>query len=142
MSGIGVRLSFAVPAVGGNKMSSGEADGVKTYDVTVVHTSTKTETNRGDWTGLSTNTTTPGVSNGSTLSVGSITWNDNYTIGTGSNYYWTYPYYQTKYMYQIRCPRCHKMNWCELDNTTSCTKCRAMLRAVSKRIDYDVPIET
>ena len=123
-------------------MSSGEADGVKTYDVSVVHTP-QANTNRRDLTAsLSTTNNTAN----SSANIGSITWGDNttytlpYSPNTTSYTYWYGP--RTVYMYQIRCPRCRKMNWCELDNVTSCKKCSAQLRAVSKRVDYDVAIDT
>ncbi len=123
-------------------MSSGEADGVKIYDVTVVHTPTKTETNHGDWTASLTALTVNNNSNtySPTISVGGNSTYGYYSNGT----YYYYPYYYptTVYMYQIRCPRCRKMNWAQMDTIVSCKKCSAQLRAVSKRVDFDVEVDT
>ena len=46
----------------------------------------------------------------------------------------------TVYKYQIKCPRCRKMNWLELDKITPCHNCKSQLKAVSKKADYEVPI--
>lgn len=60
---------------------------------------------------------------------------------------WTYPYWNvtypaTIYKYQIFCPRCETPNWLELDKIEVCTKvkCGAKLKAVTQRVDYEVPV--
>lgn len=124
-------------------MGSGEADGVKIYDVSVVHTP-QAKTNHGDWTAALTTKVTNNTSSTS-MTVGNISWGDYvypYTTTSPTTYYYSYPYTKTVYMYQIRCPRCRKMNWCEMDNIVSCKKCSAQIRAVSKRVDFDVEVDT
>lgn len=116
-------------------MSSGEADRVKIYDVSVVHTPTQSETNHGDWTASLSTTYADNTFNTSN------TFNYYSSIPNSTYYWWSYPTYITKYMYQIRCPRCRKMNWCEMDAIVSCKKCSAQIRAVSKRVDFDVEVE-
>ena len=57
-----------------------------------------------------------------------------------TTYYWSYPY--TKYMYQLTCPKrgCKTLNWCELDQTTTCKKCKSQLKAVSKKADFEIEV--
>jgi len=96
--------------------------------------------------------------------VGSVVTDTNtsgfYSVGD----WWTSPStstiqytYTTKvYMYQITCPRCKQLNWCELDQTVTCdTKlptrivgrkkvesyCGAVLQAVKDTVDYQVPVK-
>lgn len=124
-------------------MGSGEADGVKIYDVSVVHTPTKSETNHGDWTAKLSTTSSVSNNTNSNLTVGNISWGgDYYPYTSPTTYYYSWPYTKTVYMYQIRCPRCRKMNWCEMDAIVSCKKCSAQIRAVSKRVDFDVEVDT
>ena len=54
--------------------------------------------------------------------------------------YWTYP--TTIYMYQITCPKCETMNWMQLDKVTPCTKCKSKIKAVTEKVDYEVPVTT
>jgi hypothetical protein len=79
------------------------------------------------------------------------------------NYYWyqpytTYPYTWTTstkvYMYQLICPKCKTTNWGEIDQVVTCTgvyaqekrpggkkiMCEATLKAVSKHVDFEVPV--
>lgn len=52
---------------------------------------------------------------------------------------WTYP--STVYMYQLKCPQCKKMNWGALNQEISCKGCKSTLKAVSKRVDYEIAVE-
>lgn len=85
-----------------------------------------------------------------TTSNGIVNWGDNYwwhncwsgcTCNTYT-YKWTYPITTTVYKYQIICPAkgCGTSNWLELDVITPCTKCGAKLKAVSEKVDYEVPV--
>jgi len=68
---------------------------------------------------------------------------------TSTPYYWNYSFSSphTVYYYQIRCPRCQKMNWAELDKIIECRgeykrrECGASLKAVNESVDFEVPIE-
>lgn len=48
------------------------------------------------------------------------------------------------YMYQIICPKqnCGTSNWLELNKVTPCTKCKSKLKAVTEKIDFEVPVTT
>lgn len=104
-------------------MDSGEAEAikVKVYDI------------------FNSTTTTTGPLTGST------TWVDNWGLGNTSNitYPYLYWYSHDRYFYQVECPkpRCHQMNWCELDKTVVCTKCGSVLKAVSGDADYEIPVK-
>ena len=67
----------------------------------------------------------------------------DFTNWGGSNptytYWGTYP--TTIYMYQIKCPRCKKMNWAQLETIIPCIKCQARLKAVADVPDYTVPVQ-
>lgn len=54
---------------------------------------------------------------------------------------WTYWTTSTPvYMYQLTCPKCKKMNWCEMNKTVKC-KCGSTLKAVAaKDTDYEIPV--
>jgi hypothetical protein len=48
----------------------------------------------------------------------------------------------TVYMYQITCPKCSTMNWCELDKVKSCIKCGHRMKAVFATSDYtEIPVK-
>lgn len=64
-------------------------------------------------------------------------WND--FNNPSYNYLSTWP--QTIYMYQIKCPRCKKFNWAQLEVITPCIKCQARLKAVADVPDYTVPVQ-
>lgn len=91
----------------------------------------------------------------------------NITIGNGisanntwipnSTFYYSDWYWSTKtiYKYQLICPKCKTTNWGELDEIITCTgnlptrirnrkpfkeACKANLRAVSKSVDFDIPV--
>ena len=55
-------------------------------------------------------------------------------------------YYSPIYMYQLTCPRCKKMNWGQLDQITECSgnykgyPCKAKIKAVSRKVDYEVEV--
>jgi hypothetical protein len=82
---------------------------------------------------------TDNTSNTQTISTSNtIGWNpyntyDSYT----TTLYWP----TTVYMYQLKCPKCKKMNWGELDKVIECKQCRSSLKAVSKKVDFEIPIE-
>lgn len=103
-------------------MSSGEADG---YTVLV----------KGQ--------DTPLINYGINSSSWSSSWGNNtgdyYTVP--NTYYYWYP--TSHYYYQILCPkpRCKTYNWCELDQSVTCRKCGSVLRAVSKTVDYEIPVK-
>lgn len=66
--------------------------------------------------------------------------------GTWCNHTYSYPSIwwstpATIYKYQIKCPKCKKNNWLELDTITPCTKCSSTLKAVSKSVDYEIEVE-
>lgn len=85
--------------------------------------------------------------NGTKLSLNSV---------NNTNYYWdgtstytpsfTYYYGTTIYMYQLICPRCQTSNWGQIDKPVDCKgklrrkACGAVLKAVSKKVDYEVEI--
>ena len=55
---------------------------------------------------------------------------------------WYYSTPMTIYMYQLTCPRCKESsNWCQLDKSVSCKRCKATLKAVSTKADYEVPVK-
>lgn len=61
--------------------------------------------------------------------------------GTSNNIsYW---YSTNKYFYQIICPkpRCKKANWLEIDQMKECSKCGSMLKAVSKKADFEIEVD-
>lgn len=65
---------------------------------------------------------------------------NNWNYSSPTYTYWsTWP--TTIYMYQIKCPRCKKMNWAQLDTITPCIKCQARLKAVADVPDYTVPVQ-
>lgn len=99
-------------------MSSGEADAVSIYTVNVDSTSGINEPT------FTTNTTT-------TWGWGNNSW---------PNSWW---YTNTIYLYQLLCPkpRCKTYNWCELDKTVACKKCGSLLKAVSSKADYEIPVK-
>lgn len=73
------------------------------------------------------------------------THNCYYGCNCGSSYWnWSpsiwYSYSTTKYLYQIKCPKCKKTNWLELDTVKECIKCDSTLKAVSKKVDFEIEI--
>lgn len=63
---------------------------------------------------------------------------------TWNNIGWTYS--STIYMYQLICPRCKTTNWGAIDVVVNCKgklnrkNCQATLKAVSNKVDYEVPV--
>lgn len=43
------------------------------------------------------------------------------------------------YMYQLTCPACNLLNWCEIEKTVKCL-CGAVLKAVSTAADYVITV--
>jgi hypothetical protein len=72
----------------------------------------------------------------------------NNTWIPNSTFYYSDWYWGTKtiYKYQLICPRCQTTNWGELDEIITCSGrtgrkfCQANLRAVSKPVDFDIPV--
>lgn len=60
-----------------------------------------------------------------------------YTVPSTTNWY---P--NTIYMYQIQCPKktCRKFNWAQLDIVIDCVGCKSKLKAISEKVDYEVPV--
>jgi len=63
-----------------------------------------------------------------------------------TTYYW-WPSPRTVYMYQLVCPECGQTNWGEIDKPVECSgrrlsgkPCKAVLKAVSKKADYEIPV--
>lgn len=58
------------------------------------------------------------------------------------HYNWISTYPATIYKYQVACPKCDTMNWLELDKIETCkgNKCKVSLKAVSKKVDYEIAI--
>lgn len=72
----------------------------------------------------------------------SLTWPEYTGNSTWpTNYYWTTPV--NVYLYQIFCPKpkCKTANWLELNKEKECTTCGSLLRAVSRKIDYEIEVE-
>ena len=71
----------------------------------------------------------------------------NYTVPANTYSYmdWTW-YTKTVYKYQLICPKCKTTNWGELDEIITCSgkagrkACLSNLRAVSKPVDFDIPV--
>lgn len=73
------------------------------------------------------------------------------TINTSNTYYWsdyntytvpsTFTWTTTIYLYQLKCPKCRASNWGELDKIVTCKKCSSSLKAVSKKVDYEIAID-
>ena len=72
-----------------------------------------------------------------------VSYNDSITTGSSTQANWTYPYTNTIYLYQIKCPKssCKKMNWLKLDTITGCINCGAKLKAVSEQAEYEIEVE-
>lgn len=64
-------------------------------------------------------------------------WCTHWTTADYSFYFPTY-----KYLYQIFCPKkgCKEANWLELDTMKECTNCGSMLKAVSKKAEYEIEV--
>ncbi len=54
--------------------------------------------------------------------------------------YW-YPTITTICKYEISCPKCSTKNWMELEIITPCKKCKSSLKAVSKKVDYEIEVD-
>jgi|ERR1035437_1870677 hypothetical protein len=78
-------------------------------------------------------------------------WNWNYCYNHGyghcgcnsGTYYYNYTQPPvTVYKYQIICPKvkCGATNWLELDKITPCVKCKSKLKAVTEKIDFEIPV--
>lgn len=66
-------------------------------------------------------------------------YNNNVSNNLG---YWWYSTPEYIYLYQVKCPKrgCKANNWLQLDRVTPCTKCGAKLKAVSDKVDFEIPI--
>lgn len=77
---------------------------------------------------------------------------DVYRFDYPNNYTYVWPTVSTVYKYQLICPRCSTSNWGAIDETVTCkglvrapkarksTDCGALLKAVNKKVDYEVPV--
>lgn len=68
------------------------------------------------------------------------TWCDHNTTYYSPTYTYWYP--QTKYLYQIFCPKkgCNTPNWLEIDEIKECSKCDSTLKAVKAKVDYEIEV--
>lgn len=107
-----------------------------------------------DYTLTILNTNTESVSNNMTIGdhtfyTGGTTWRyDLYGEyhycsgwGCGHVHYWPWSLTPEKiYLYQVTCPKCKTNNWLELEKITPCTKCESTIKATTKKVDYEVPV--